>query len=349
MSYYLLPTKNKHIDIFLTVSDTISTEPYISPSLLYYLQSMNEQLNTIISENTYGYTVDFLQKIINPYQYIFTKVSGSKNSVSKMKHQSDDFYIFLEIIQTLNLFDVFSNKKINTIVQGKNYKTITDCIDFIHETYENNHSTEFSKQDVDFIYFETHDTIENYSILCLKKILEFQSKNGVAIIKLNSITSKLILDVLFILTSLYDKIYIIKPNSSNMCNGDRFIVAKKFTGSIETSNYYLSEINTILTNKHDKIISSIVKQDLPSHFLTKVEEANIIIGHQQLEVIEQMVNLAKNKNKEDKIECFKKNNIQKCIQWCEKYKIPHHKFIEKMNIFLNAVVEDTVVEDTIEE
>lgn len=341
MSYYLLPTKTTPIDIFLKLSDTISTEPCISPSLVHYLNSMNEQLNIIIGENTHGYTVDFLQKIINPYQYIFTKVSGSKVSVSKMKPQSDDFYIFLEIIQTLNLFDIFLNKNINTLIQGKNYKSIIDCIDYVRETYEDIHSNVFSKKDIDLLYFETDDTVKNYALLCLKNILEFQAKNGVAIIKLNSITCKPIIDVLFILTSLYDKIYIIKPNSSNMCNGDRFIVAKQFIGSIETCNYYLSEINMILTNKHNKFINSIVKQNLPSYFLTKVEEANIIIGHQQLEVIEQMINLAKNKNKEDKIECFKKNNIQKCIQWCEKYKIPHNKFIEKINIFLNTVAEDT--------
>ena len=40
------------------------------------------------------------------------------------------------------------------------------------------------------------------------------------------------------------------------------------------------------------------------------------------------------KNKEDKLETLKKNNIQKCVQWCEKYKIPCNKFSEKINIFL---------------
>ena len=44
----------------------------------------------------------------------------------------------------------------------------------------------------------------------------------------------------------------------------------------------------------------------------------------------------KNKNKEEKIENLKKNNIQKCIQICEKFKIPYNKFAEKVNIFLQG-------------
>ena len=47
-----------------------------------------------------------------------------------------------------------------------------------------------------------------------------------------------------------------------------------------------------------------------------------------------IINILKNKNKEEKIEIIKKSNIQKSISWCEKYKIPFNKFSEKTNIFL---------------
>jgi len=33
---------------------------------------------------------------------------------------------------------------------------------------------------------------------------------------------------------------------------------------------------------------------------------------------------------------LKKSNIQKCIQWCDKFKIPYNKFTDKVNIFLNG-------------
>ena len=66
----------------------------------------------------------------------------------------------------------------------------------------------------------------------------------------------------------------------------------------------------------------------------KLDDMNIISGQQQLESLDLVINILKNKNKEDKIETLKKMNIQKSVMWCEKYKIPCNKFSEKTNIFL---------------
>ena len=53
-----------------------------------------------------------------------------------------------------------------------------------------------------------------------------------------------------------------------------------------------------------------------------------------------MINILKNKNKDEKIETIKKNNIYKCIQWCEKHKIPYNKFVDKINMFLPSITHD---------
>ena len=45
------------------------------------------------------------------------------------------------------------------------------------------------------------------------------------------------------------------------------------------------------------------------------------------------INILKNKHKEEKYETMKRNNVQKCVQWCEKYHIPYNKFLEKSNMF----------------
>jgi hypothetical protein len=47
-----------------------------------------------------------------------------------------------------------------------------------------------------------------------------------------------------------------------------------------------------------------------------------------------LISLFKSKSKEEKCELWKKNNIQKCIKWCEKFKIPYNKFTDRVNIFL---------------
>ena len=68
--------------------------------------------------------------------------------------------------------------------------------------------------------------------------------------------------------------------------------------------------------------------------MTKLDDINMTIGQQQIESLDLIINLLKNKNKEEKIELIKKNSIQKSVAWCEKHKIPCNKFSEKTNIFL---------------
>ena len=40
-------------------------------------------------------------------------------------------------------------------------------------------------------------------------------------------------------------------------------------------------------------------------------------------------------------------NIQKCVIWCEKFKVPHNKFSEKVNIFLPLKVENINTEENV--
>jgi hypothetical protein len=99
--------------------------------------------------------------------------------------------------------------------------------------------------------------------------------------------------------------------------------------SMETS----MENNKDLMN--EKYIKSLLENDLPYHLLNKLEESNIVIGQQQLEAYDLIINIFKNKNREEKIENIKRSHIQKCVQWCEKNQLPHNKFIDKVNIFLS--------------
>ena len=68
----------------------------------------------------------------------------------------------------------------------------------------------------------------------------------------------------------------------------------------------------------DYNISSIINSELPNYFMNKIDDMNIMLGHQQLEVINNMFRILKGKNREEKIENLKKTNMQKCISWCEK-------------------------------
>ena len=59
------------------------------------------------------------------------------------------------------------------------------------------------------------------------------------------------------------------------------------------------------------------------------------MGQQQLENIIATLYLLDN-NKHDKLDTLKKNNIQKCVQWCIKYNFPYNINIQPFNVFLKG-------------
>ena len=87
-----------------------------------------------------------------------------------------------------------------------------------------------------------------------------------------------------------------------------------------------------LINK-DCQIERFINIDIPYIYINKLEDINAIIGQQQLENILSTFYLLDN-NKQDKLDTIRKNNIQKCIQWCTKYKLPYNKNIQQLNAFI---------------
>ena len=282
----------------------------------------------------------------------------------------------MEIVQTFNLLDIYQGKNSITMAHfGPNALATTECMEMLREG--NNDNTIISdieypcgtgfkllegvdNTSIDFIYFELNSDmytdINKYiigiiTILC--NILTYQNANGVCIIKVDNLIHKPILDALLLLTELYEKVHIIKPYVCNITKNERYIVCSTFIidyQKILENNIYLNKLKILLNDclqdsYNNKIISSLINRDLPYYFLNKIEESNIIIGHQQLEQHNLLINIIKNKNRDDKIETIKKNHIYKCIQWCERYKIPFNKFVDKINIFLPSTYEEQEQEE----
>jgi hypothetical protein len=178
-------------------------------------------------------------------------------------------------------------------------------------------------------------------------IFKNQCSIGSCIIKINDIFHKPVIDIIYILSSLYEKTYILKPNTSNITTFDKYIICKNFQNNKDKItnlkfNYY--KLLVFLKKLNNKRITSILNYEIPYYFKIKLNDINIIFGQQQLESLDLVINILKNKNKDEKIESIKKTNIQKSVAWCEKYKIPCNKFSEKTNIFLPINKETNAIE-----
>jgi hypothetical protein len=380
MSYYILPKNNNILEI-IPLIDVQNIPIYTSYSIYHHYYDANEQLLKISSSINHELSdvsfneIETLYKEFNPYEYIFSKVPGSKYSVSKIKTKTNLFYEFLEISTTLNCFDSFKNTNIKYIHYGENFSDVSECFTLLRENKDDSlihyQPTMLIEERSDFLFFEMENknsTSINESILSflkiIMKILKHQSMNGICMIQITHMIHKPILQLLFLLSSLFEKSYIIKPNSSNIIYFDKYIVCKHFIMNeykIDIYKKYYHKLNEIVQQfqeEKEKNILSVIHQEIPYYFLNKIDDINIIIGQQQLECIDQITNVFKNNNKKERIEYIRKTNIQKSVHWCEKFKIPCNKFLEKTNIFLPIVFkkeylgdneQEEMIEDTMEE
>ena len=364
MNYCIIPKNNFNINISLQLTNE-KIKPYISYSLIFYLNDVYNQvfkLEDSINESE-EVTIEYVNKIVNPFEFIHTNVPGSVLSVSKVKPDANIFFELMEIFQLFNINEILSLKhKINIAHLTPNYTSTNYllnmlredsddyivCEDFNYNKLYNLFVTNKFENKLDLIicefqpyeYNDTKKYIQNM-LLILMIITKYQANQGTCIIKIDNIFYKAIIDILFLLSSFYDKIVLVKPIISNVTKGERYIVCKSLNSNILDQSNLLSQIDEKILPKIndktliiDKCVDSLINNEIPYYFLNRLEESNAVIGQQQLEAYDQIINIYKNKNREEKIENLKRQHIQKCIQWCEKNQLPHNKFIDKVNIFL---------------
>ena len=94
MNYYIIPKNNFNIHINLQLTNE-KIKPYLSYSLIFYLNDIYSQLfkledNLNVSDSEV--TLEYINKIVNPFEFIHTNVPGSIISVSKVKPESSIFF-----------------------------------------------------------------------------------------------------------------------------------------------------------------------------------------------------------------------------------------------------------------
>lgn len=356
MNYYTLPKiHNKSI-----INPNISCEvikPYISQTLLNYYNKLIEEIDEInLLQDNREYRYDDVIINIIPYQYIFHKVPGTNYSVSKIKTKNMLFFELFEIFQTINLLEIFKYDTISSLIVGENYQDSLDCLELLRDNYNVDKFFCFfdynfklynciEKMKFNLIIYELkyYDNINQYiiNLIELFNIIITQLKeNSVVVIKINNLFYKPILEIIYIMNSLFEKTMIIKPNISDITSFDKYIILQKFKmnhNEFDLFYNYKTSLNEFIKNYdiNEFNIQNIIDNNLPYYFLNKIDDINIIIGQQQLDIINQIISILKSKNIEEKMEVLKKNNIQKSINWCEKFKIPCNKFSDKINIFYN--------------
>jgi hypothetical protein len=183
--------------------------------------------------------------------------------------------------------------------------------------------------------YPQQEQISTKLIMCqIGFAIAMQKLGGTFILKVYDTFTRFSLDLLFLLANLYDQVTIIKPNTSRFANSEKYVVCKGFRNSntLEIVKQFYKILQT-----QEPIVGSLFDFDLAYLFTNKIEEFNAIVGQQQIDTIVSTIYLIDNNNKYDKIEHMKKKNIQKCINWCQKYGVPYNNIIQNNNLFITSL------------
>jgi hypothetical protein len=338
MVFYLFPRTFISYD---KVGGRFSNETVLySPSFFSYLQELKDKTKEI----------SFFCH--NPYIWLYTstlnKTNASALCIANIHANDAGVYEFIEIVDLLRL--TWDSNMINTYHMGPNARAMYQAIQYIRKkrshglrVFRDSHEIdlplpndlpndlrtlyETKKQSFHLItadYTNEEDCEYNSCISAIKAIcysLCVQMKNGTYIMKMGDTASELSLDIVYFLSHFYEKTYFIKPSVNNITSSEKFMVCKGFLFEQLDDTILTMLDNLYYCTQIDLKLNRIFHDSIPLYFIGKIEEINSIFGQPRLEHMNYILSALET----SKQNIFtSKQDIQKCVEWCSKYRVPMH-------------------------
>ena len=343
MSYNILPKNNNNI----VINPCITLEQHTifkSVSFFNLYLTKQKELEDIIE--TIG--VEQFNKliyIININEFICNHLI---QSTTMNNNHSNIFFDLIEIATNLNLIDIIKTSTnclhvtANSADSIKFFKHCDKDNRIKYECKELDEIGTLTGSKLDYCFIEIGSTnVMNPSAYIIKIvkslvfIINCLKKGALLVLKIDYLFYKPVIELLYILSCLFEKTYIIKPSTSNVLSFEKYIVCKNFISEDGSSAFYNDDFVNKM-NADNAHLTSLTNEDIPCYFVNKITEIDVMLGQMLLESIQEIINISHSNNKNDKIETLKKNNVQKANVWGNKYKIHGNIFFERKNVFLTG-------------
>lgn len=153
-----------------------------------------------------------------------------------------------------------------------------------------------------------------------------QKKGGCFVLKIYDFFTIFTAELLYLLSSFYEKVYLTKPRTSVYASSEKFVVCQNFhfdkNREGEYYSYMLNWMKHVISSKNVPNFLRIFRFNIPRYFMSKLEEYNMILGQQQIETIFSTISLMDTPNRRNKIEHLIRFHTNKCIQWCQSHEEP---------------------------
>jgi len=168
-----------------------------------------------------------------------------------------------------------------------------------------------------------------------------QARGGTFILKMFDVCLAASVDILYMLSGLYQEVHVVKPHTSRYANSERYIVCLgfRYRDSTDLVKRYTQTLHLLNNMQVQGTHISRILSTIPnSRYISALEEINAILGQQQIETIQSTLRFIENKErKSEKLQQLRAKNIQKCVSWCTKNKIPCHHTVPSGNIFMSSL------------
>jgi len=177
-------------------------------------------------------------------------------------HPSHHYFCMLEIIDLFQCFQAYSKTPIKMVLLGETCKeTIRCCKDYffarlkqVNESFVSSpdvaqcpstlfhspHDAQSHEQNIDFLYFDVSlpSFLSSFQVLPFLQVLstatKYQKSGGFCIFKLGHAGSRNTMEFIYTLTSLYETIHCVKPQSAPPMEDAFFLVALNFVYNKQT-------------------------------------------------------------------------------------------------------------------
>jgi hypothetical protein len=190
---------------------------------------------------------------------------------SFLKDNQNNVIIEKGMDKTGNILSLSNLIKIN--------ETYGNTMDFITADGGFDFSADFSNQEVSAIQLIYGQIV---FALCMQK------QGGSFVLKIFDCFMKSTVELMALLCSVYDNVYITKPNTSRSANSEKYIVCKGFNhSSVQLYPYLFFSFKEMLEKRPTpRFIAGFLNKPLPQYFIQKLEKYNGILGEKQLENME---------------------------------------------------------------
>jgi cap1 methyltransferase len=251
-----------------------------------------------INDIFYGITL----KPTNEYIPDFNKIKKIFNGNNNIKIEYGNLYIYDDV---KNYISKFSNEKAILVTADGGF----------------DYSSNFNGQEINSCQIIYSECIVALNIL---------KKGGSFVCKVFDLFSYTMIQILYIVSSCFEEVYIYKPETSRPANSEKYLVCMYYKDNL--SNESKSNLLKIIELWNDKTVElteddSIIFKDIKvsNSFIQNLNNYNEQYMETQIYYLNNTIKLAEHKIEKDKYYEIIQNQVNNAIEWCKKYDMEINK------------------------